>query len=447
MMGSRSYSYLVKRVEETILRKGLLDRGDTVIVGLSGGADSVCLLKVLAELRESLDLTLAAFHVHHGLRESADGDLAYCEALCGELNVPIRVYRVDAQASAREWKCSVEEAGRILRKQSAEACLAEWPGAKIALAHHLEDRAETFLLNAARGSALTGLRSILPASEGIVRPLIEVSRAEIEAYLAETKTPYRTDETNASDAYTRNRIRHDILPLLKEEVNDRAAEHLCAAAEEIAAAERYLAAVTQETLREVTDAEGCIDGNLLLQKDSYLQGRVLYEALAAACGRKKDLTAEHVDALRDILTKGGSHRLALPCGVTAVCAYGKLSFAETAAPTIEKNDYEARVFARPEPCVVPRGEYTKWFDYDKITSVFSLRTRQQGDVITLAPGRRKSLARFMIDEKIPADVRDAMVLPASGNEILWIPGHRISAAYPVDENTKMILELTYKPRK
>ncbi len=223
---------MYRTILDYIRRNRLFSPGDRVIVALSGGADSVCLLVVLNELKEVLGLELKAVHVHHGLRgKEADRDSDYAGKLSETLGVPFACVRVDAALYAREHGMSVEEAGRHLRYQIFEKELLGFSGTKIAVAHHRDDQAETILYNLFRGTGLKGLGGMRPVRDKIVRPLLSVGREEILAYLAEKGISYCEDSTNAQTDYVRNRIRSRILPEIREQVNRRAGENILHAGE------------------------------------------------------------------------------------------------------------------------------------------------------------------------------------------------------------------------
>ena len=465
-----------KRIRSRISDLEMLpSRGGRVLAGVSGGADSVCLLLVLAALREDLDFDLRAIHIHHGLRERAGEDLAFTQDLCAGLQVPCRTWYVDAAAYAAGHGLGVEEACRILRYQCFEQACLEWeaegPGpdgqngsCRIAVAHHMEDQAETVLFHICRGSSIAGLRGMLPVSGRLIRPLLEETRDQIETYLREKGQTWRTDETNLDPSYTRNRLRLQILPLLEQYVNPAALRHLARLGTE-AALERCRSPAEGDP---GTDRSPHGNGNgvfisLLLREPALLQQRILYLLLTGAAGRKKDIGEVHIRALLQLARTGGSGRLDLPAGVTARKSYDRLIFRrpgpqvpeaasesglldrDTGLPLSEEA-YQVTVFPfSGDMGSIPRNKYTNWVDYDKITTLPVFRKRQEGDRITiLADGRSKKLARVMIDAHVPAAVRDRVVMPALGQEILWLPGIRASRKYRVTPETKNIMQITVK---
>ena len=226
------------KVFNYISEYGMIRNGDVVVAGVSGGADSVCLLTLLVEYRKDHSFTLVAAHVHHGLRENADGDEAYVKELCERLHVPLEILHIDAKSEAERLGVSVEEAGRIRRYEFFREISK---GGKIAVAHHRDDLCETMLFQMFRGSGISGLRGILPVSGEIIRPLLSVSREEIEAYLKEAGISWRTDESNEELIYARNRIRHEILPVA-EEICAGAKEHMAESSARLREIEEYIKA-------------------------------------------------------------------------------------------------------------------------------------------------------------------------------------------------------------
>ena len=525
----------------------MIPPGRRILVAVSGGADSMCLLEVLRVLQERAELKIRVLHVHHGLRESAEDDLQYVEKYCEEAEIPFQAVRVDAAGYAAANGLSVEEAARHLRYEALEKAAKEWDqqsalekavkewdqqpapekssnkkdqqpdqsDCRIAVAHHIEDQSETVLFNLVRGSRLTGLRGMLPVNGRIIRPLLCCSREEIESYLMEHGITWREDETNEDVRYSRNLIRKQVMPLLLT-INKGAREHIMRAAEEAAEAESYLAGETERALerccangrydkqaesRSSKQAKSGVETSdnkqaeeivihipSLLEEPLLLQRRVVYAAIAEASGRKKDLQDVHVQAVLELCRKQGNGRLDVAGGVHVRKVYGLLylspgtgtkviqseakaglqgmsenqqepkgSRQETPATRImddlfthlptEPEEYTCRVFDFDgDMDAVPRKQCTKWLDYDKIGKLPIFRTRRTGDCITLDEyGRTKSIARYMIDRKVPAQIRDRIVMPTCGSEILWVPGGRISAAYMVSTDTKRILEIHWKP--
>lgn len=476
----------------------MVREGDKILVGVSGGADSVCLLLLLHALQRMggfPDFSIRVLHVHHGLRESADADQQYVVNLCASLGVPCTCVRVDAAAYSAEHRCGVEEAARILRydamEKSCEAWDTEEPGCSpchIAVAHHLEDQAETVLFHMVRGSRMAGLLGMRAVSGRVIRPLLDFTREEIEAYLLERGAAWREDETNEDIRYSRNLMRREIMPLLTD-INRGAQRHIVQLAAEAAEMEDFLQMLTREAIgRCAVSVHGeeklhraspiCIDIPALLGEPPLLQRRILYTLLAKAAGRKKDLQDAHVRAILGLCGAGGSGRLNLPGGVCAVHEYDRLWLVQSGEGTaaiskcgsvpedlrtvltgesaaraggvypLSAEEYTCRVLSFDGAVsAIPQKKYTKWLNYDKIATLPVFRTRLPGDRIGLQENgeQTKKLARYMIDAKIPAALREYLVFPTAGQEILWIPGGRIHAGYKVTPRTRQVLEIRWLP--
>ena len=269
---------LKEKVLSYIRTHNMLAPGQRVVAGLSGGADSVCLLSLLADLREEYSLELRAVHVHHGLRgEEADRDAAFSRELCRSLGVPFSLAFVNVKEEAGKRRISEEEAGRILRYQVFEREAGRWEqelrrektaepagsqpeSVKIAVAHHGDDSAETILYQLFRGSGLKGLSGIPPARGNIIRPLLCAERREIIAYLEEKGLPFVTDSTNLENDYARNKIRNQILPMAVQEINQGAADHIRRAGELIGEADRFFEERAERMLETLLETEALETG-------------------------------------------------------------------------------------------------------------------------------------------------------------------------------------------
>ena len=443
-------------IEKYIETYHMIKPGDKIIAAVSGGADSVCLLHLLAGLREKYRFDLRAVHVHHGLRgQEADRDSEFTKQLSSGLAVPCRVFYADVRGYAKEHSVSEEEAGRILRYQLLEQEAEAWEKGgtvKIAAAHHGDDNAETILYNLFRGSGLAGIGGILPVRDRIIRPLLCVSRKEILEYLKEYGLEHCEDSTNQTNDYTRNRMRRIILPAVTEEINPQASRHICQAGEKIRQAHEFIQDAADKWLSVHRDNKdpGLISDRLLSESE-ILQSYVLRRILAETAGTEKDLSSSHIDALLDLLSGQTGRRADLPVGIGAVREYAGLRIEKKNRIQEEKVSEGAAGSLPLEINVFPRGEvqenqefpknqYTKWFDYDKIENSLSVRTRRTGDYITIKGGGKKSVKAYMIDEKIPAADRNSIFLLADGSHILWIIGYRISEYYKISPQTTTILQ-------
>lgn len=441
----------------------MLETGDKVIVGVSGGADSVCLLFLLKSYAPIFGLSLEVVHMEHGIRgKESLQDAEYVENLCREWKIPFHLYRRNIPVLAKEWKCSEEEAGRRVRYEAFEEVRRRTGAEKIAVAHNQDDQAETILFNLARGSGLRGLCGILPVRDRIIRPLLCLSRREIEEILKEAQIGFRTDATNQEEIYTRNKIRLNILPLLEAELNSSASLHIAQAGERLWKLESYFqqeAARRADLLCRKENGRILLDREAFLKEPEALQDYILRECLnrTDSGGHVKDLAAVHFSDLKKLAANQSGRFLNLSGGLRAGTEGGRLVFwkektekenrTEVCLLTIpgETSYGNLRILAEIQPYkneIIPEKMYTKWFDYDKITNAVQLRTRQQGDYLAVTPaGGTKTLKKYFIDEKIPASQRQRAVLLADGKHIIWVIGHRISTAYKADEKTRRVLKV------
>ena len=482
----------------------MLRTGGRVVAAVSGGADSVCLLALLCGLRQERKIQVRALHVHHGLRgPEADRDAEFVRELCGRLNVPVQVRYVDVRAYAAENRLSEEEAGRTLRYRELEKCATEWemevglgmdgPEApllpiRIAVAHHGDDQAETILHNLCRGSGLRGLGGMQPVRGRIIRPLLAVSRSEILEWLSAQGLSYCEDSTNRSDCYTRNRIRQQLIPMLREQVNPGAVDSILRMGRLASQADNYLASQAGAWVSEHVKTEGgryVIPDGEFLSLPEILKTYSIFQIMENVGGCARDLTAGHVDQVLRLFHMAVGHSQDLPYGIRAVREYGSVVlFRErdrrpgrgqarnqgqgqgqarnqdqdrSQARGQNRNQDQNHAHAQGQPenpqvrvdfaCFsykkgteIPKNQYTKWFDCGKIKGMPVVRSRQTGDYITLADGRKKTVRRFMIDEKIPREQRDSVPLLADGSHVMWIIGYRISEYYKIGPDTVRVLE-------
>lgn len=477
----------------------MLNSHDKVVAGISGGADSVCLLFVLLEYRKRLPFSLAVVHVNHGIREDAGTDAGYVEALCRQYEIPFYPFHIDVRRKAKQEKCSEEEAGRIAR-YDAFARTAEQLGAnKIAVAHNCNDRSETMLFNLFRGSGMKGLCSIRPVRENIIRPILCLERKEVEAYLKERGIAYCQDSTNEKDDYTRNRIRHHILPYAEQEIASGCVAHMAQTAELLLEAEDYLeqqtAAAMQECVRTRGTAELPVSGaeieiNTFLKNHNVIRSRILYKVITALAVTERDISQVHVKDLLTLFTENGNRIICLPYGMQGrrqydkvilerspkkeqaamspgTCACNELLQENLTLSQMSREEDGGRTDRDGPLCKVflpdgrrlecrlcseeivlgefPSDPYTKWFDYDRIEKSMVLRTRRTGDYLMIAgpDGQmvHKSLKEYMITEKIPKHERDRIPLIAVGSHIIWLIGYRISEACKINRNTKQVLQV------
>ena len=471
----------LQKVKKYIADEGLIKGGEIVLAGVSGGADSVCLFNMLSELSKDLSFKLAVIHINHMIRQEAGEDAAFVNKLCEDNKIPFFRKDIDIPALSKNSDASEEELARNERYKAFEdvaTMLSEKYGQKviIATAHNANDQAETMLHNLFRGSGIKGLSGIKVLSfRGdfeLIRPLLELERDEIEEYLTRNGQSWCTDKTNETDDYTRNRIRHNILPVAREQINKGAIRHAAKAAEYISEVDDFIDEQADAVFFDIAAmSQGGITINCerCAMQHRVVRNRILMKAIKFIVPRIKDIQSVHLSELDEMLQRSeGSESLSLPYGITATREYGDLILTLCGSPIdepeaatkesfiIDKDRLEAgedftfnirglgrvnfTLFLYKSDMKIPALEYTKWFDYDKISNSMQFRHRETGDVIEIGDGT-KTLKKFMIDEKIPAKSRDELFILFEDKEVIWIPGYRISSKFKVDGDTARILEV------
>lgn len=460
------------KVRGTIDREQMIQKGDGVILGISGGADSVCLLLLLHELRPVYHLYLEAVHVEHGLRgEESLRDAAFVEELCGRLDVPVVVEHADVPAVAAEGRMGVEEAARVCRYRILERqakLLERRRGipAKIALAHNANDHAETILFHMVRGSGMAGLRGIPRVRGRIVRPLLDVTREEIEEYLRHKGQAYCIDSTNLADACCRNVIRHQVLPAL-EQINSRAVAHIVKSGDYLGEAAAHLAGEVRDILSAVAGPEG-LDRRRLSEYDGFMQREALHAWLQSYVPCARDVTEAHIRQLQGMLV-GETGKRTQFAGVEIAVEYDRLVLRHL-EPQERAGRGDSEEYARISPGEVcggqgkvvdaggkrvsfmpadrekiqlfPAKNYTKWLDCANMESDLVLRTRRSGDYLVVnRRGGRKKLKDYFIDEKVPRQERDNVLLLCDGHHVLWAVGYRISEDVKVNGPSDKIIKV------
>ena len=456
----------------------MLENTDGLVMGLSGGPDSVCLLRVMCELAGCFGIgkdRIYCVHVNHMIRgEEADADEEFAGRLCGELGLPFVCFKKDITAYAGQIGCSVEEAGRKYRYDCFRQVMKENNINRLAVAHNKNDVAETVIFNMLRGTGIKGMSGIKPVRDDVIRPLLFCNREDIEKYLESIGQDYRTDSTNLSTDYDRNRIRHMILPELKE-INSNAIEHIYNFAAEAEKVYEYVHKRAEEDMRfilsdeevwdkDCSDEAGLtiinIDINKLEKCDDVIKEHIIHEAIARMAGSRKDISRKHILAAFELCRADTGKQVMLPYGICARRSYDNIIMTKSRdakeAYNVDINgdgSYEIADVGTFSISVEPwkagmevsKKIYTKMVDYGKIKGNICIRTPKSGDYIIIdGKGSSKKLSRLFIDKKIDRVKRLTWPVIACGNEIIWAVGLRYSEAYKVDENTYNVMCINFK---
>jgi len=456
---------ILPQVRETIKRFGMLTPGDAVVVGVSGGPDSVALLDLLSRLRDELGLRLHVAHLNHRLRPEAAEEAEFVRRLASGYGLPVTVDAADVPAYAGERRLSTEMAARELRYAFFTRVLSAVGAAKVALGHQADDQAETVLMNLLRGTGLAGLKGIPPVRGPFVRPLIEVRRAAIEAYCASRGLKTCYDASNIQTAYRRNKIRHELLPLLEREYNPALVPALGRLAAVLREEEEFLAAEAAKVyagLRSVTVAGVYFDGAAISTLPRAMARRVVRLAYREVAGSVYDLDFRHTEEVLRLLERATGREVILPRGVKAVRIHGRLLFRTGAVPAVPDFCYplpvpgvavirEIGVAVKAElvasgrdPATLPPQEAL--LDYERVRPPLFVRRRRAGDLFYPlghpAPVRLKS---FFINQKIPRYHRDRIPLVVDATGILWVAGVRPAEPVRVTSQTRRCLHLELIP--
>ena len=455
----RARYVVVRKVEETLRRRGMVDVGDLVLVAVSGGPDSLVLLDALARLAGGLGISLRVVHVDHGVRPSSGEEAAFVREVAAHYGFPCHVERLEGNRAGR--KESPEERLRNERYRVFEALLAETGARRLATGHTADDRVETFLLRMISGAGVSGLASIPPVRGPYIRPLIAVWREEVEGYARFLPFPPRLDESNLDLSIPRNRVRHELLPLLERGYNPSVRRTLLAEAEMLSeAAEALRGRASEAAAAMASYGEGAwrLDVEGARGLDTATQ-RELIAGMLRGLGREPAFRV--VEDIRLKLLEGkGNPSLDLGYGMRARRSYGRIVMGpapgEAEAPRVEvpgEGAYslgasgavltvEIRESRGEDPASAARGGDTAWLDADLLRFPLLVRGVRPGDRFHPlgSPGRRK-LQDFLVDLKVPRERRRGIAVLESGGEIVWVLGMRIDERFKVRGDTRRIAVL------
>jgi len=465
---------LEARVLQLLEREGVVEAGETLLVGVSGGPDSVCLLHVLSELRQTLGVRLHVAHLDHMLRgvDSA-ADALYVSRLAERLGVPATVQTRDVETYRKEKRLSLEQAAREVRYDFYCDAAQSVGARRIALGHTEDDQVETILMHVMRGTGLTGLRGMRPVTRWqgrggtlwLLRPLLEITRVETEEYCRAHGLEPRRDMSNYSPAFLRNRIRHEVIPLLQS-------------------CDRSIAGALLRTARAAADDLSFLDGQVtaawgevvtvqpngillntsgLLSLHPSLQRHLLRRVLGEILGDLADIHAVHIEVMMDALTKQAGKKLTLPRGLAFLVGYKTclvtrkgdevcpLPPLEGEHPLNVPGDTVVAGWTARARITTP-GSLAEGFkaclDFDRVGADLAVRGRRAGDRFQpLGMAEPKKLQDFMVDAKVPREWRDRVPLVCSTYGVVWVVGWRIAEWVKVTDATKQVLCLEFERSK
>ncbi|MBP8614379.1 MAG: tRNA lysidine(34) synthetase TilS [Firmicutes bacterium] len=469
---------ILNKVRQAIEKYDMIKSGDLVICAVSGGPDSMCLLDSLLYLCKDLNFRVCVGHLHHHMRgEQADKDAELVADFSRSRGIPITIGHADVFGLAKDMGVGVEEAGRIARYKFLFELCEEIGADRIAVGHNMNDQAETVIMRLARGAGTQGLAGISPVKDNVIRPILYLSRSEIEEYCSKRQLPVITDVYNFDLKYTRNLVRHKVIPQIAELLNPSIVETLSNTAEVLRWDAEFLENCATGVFEDISTKEGrvtLVDEASLNTLPEAMSSRVLELAWRECSGKTDCLNVEHVIRLMD--NKGGTQ--SLPEGVTADSHRGYLGFYPPAPHDVDIEirvpgvtfvpelglTITSRVFDKPSgftPCLGNakglEGERTSdslfmvelraFADYNICGDVIRVRTRKPGDRFKPLGmrGKEKKLQDFLVSVGVSRYYRDFVPIFVCGDRIIWVGGFRLSEEFKVTENTSKILEITVEP--
>lgn len=456
---------IVKKIITTIEKYDLISRGDQILIGLSGGCDSVALLYILYDLRLQYKISLTAAHLNHGLRdEESEKDALFVKKLTDNLGIPLIVKKVDVRKAKEKRRISLEEAGRILRYEFFKGVFKENGMDKVALGHQADDQAETLLMHLLRGSGSRGLGGIYPKRDIYIRPLIEIKRKEIIEYLESEGISYRVDSSNKDLRFIRNKIRHKLIPYMEKEYNPGVKNLMIRSGKILRYEDEVLGELTEKNFNEmvrwhIKNGELIFDTMKLNKLRKALKYRLFRRAIHEITGSLKRINFGHLEKIEylsnNILP---NKRINLPFGLTVIRSYDKLIFtkfknilpfcyvldsipAELTLYEINKTVKFAMKDGK-EIGNISKSPSTAFIDFNEISLPLVIRNFRPGDSFQpLGMNGKKKLKDFFIDMKIPLRERINIPLLLSTDQIIWVGGMRISDRVKIKNDTQRILKV------
>mgnify|MGYP000852373627 FL=1 len=455
------------KVLKTIREYNLIEDKDNIVVGVSGGPDSMTLLYVLLDIKKEIHMNIYVAHVNHGVRgKEADEDEEYVRKISKSLGLPFYSKRIDMEGYAKENKLSSEEAGRKLRYEFFREILSSVGGGKIAVAHNKNDQAETLLMRFLRGTGIDGLKGMEYKKGDIIRPLLDISRKEIEAYVSERHIQTRLDKTNLEPIYNRNKIRLELIPYIEKNFNPNIIETLSRTSKvmmlDSSFLEDYSWKIYYEIVKVQNESSIILDKGLFLKQDKSIMQRVIRNSILKINGSLQGFTERHISDIVNLFkdnTTGKS--IDLLNGIVAKTSYDRLIIEK--GQNVEKKslNYKLNIGGTTnieefnlslETTVLPiekfkinfNNRFIKYFDYDKIEGNLFVRNRLKGDkFVPFGMKGKKKLKDLFIDEKVPKEDRDTIPLIADEENIIWVVGFRTSELYKITASTKNVLAIKY----
>lgn len=467
---------MIEDIKERFLKyiedNSLINKDDGIVIGLSGGPDSVCLLHLLCSVKEELNLKLAAAHINHMIRgEEADGDEEYSRQLCEKFDVDFFALRKDVEGYAKEKGMSSETAGRKVRYDFFNEVLKKKGYSKIATAHNANDQAETILLRIMRGTGLDGLAGIPVKRENkYIRPILFMKREEVEEYCKKNNLEPRIDATNLEKLYSRNKVRLDIIPYMKENFNKDVVEAINRMALLLQDDNKFIVEEVNKVYKEycIEKTDKVIIQKEVFNKNSAIIGRIIRKSIKKVNGNQYDVESKHIKEIENIQKVSTNKTVDLPYGIFAENVYGDIhiklkKFIKSNKydelvyekelideETIEFNGYtfSFKVLNNIENIQFTKNNCIKYFNYDKINGNIIIRQRKNGDKMNpFGMKGNKKLKDIFIDMKVPKEERELIPVIQFGDDIAWLVSLKLSNKFRVTNDTRKILKIEFSRKE
>lgn len=454
------------KVFNTIKEFNLIEDQDNVVVGVSGGPDSMALLYLLLYAKKYINFNILVAHVNHGVRgDEALQDELFVKRKSEELGLPFFSTTVDMVAYGNQHKISPEEAGRELRYGFFRRILKSHNGGKIAVAHNMNDQAETLLMRAIRGTGLDGLSGMNYISGDIIRPILNINRLEIEQYIEDKGIETVLDHTNLMPIYTRNKVRLELIPYIEKNFNPNIIKTLWRLSQTSQNDSMFLQKYTEEKYLNILESEEkdriVLSGDQFRELDLSIQQRIVILAITKIMGVFQGFSEQHISAVTDLFNGGSTGKLLhLPNNIIAKIDYNRFIIEQILKNTLNPfvypltigynhfsdlgYDFDLKVLDIKEINFNHKLHRIQYLDYDKIKGGLSLRNRQDGDrFIPYGMKGSKKLKDFFIDSKVSRDIRDKVPLIVDEENIIWVVDYRMNDLYKLTKNTKNVLMIEY----
>lgn len=448
-----------------IISKNLIESGDTILGAISGGPDSMAMLNCLVLLKKDLKFKLLIAHVNHGVRgEYAKRDQEFVKMVAKDYNIPYFTKNVDMVGYGKELGISSEEAGRILRYGFFREILSDYGGGKIAVAHNKNDQAETILHRIIRGTGLDGLKSMEFIKGDIIRPLLNISRKEIEDYIEQKRIKFVVDHTNLETDYTRNKIRLELLPYIKENFNPNIIDSLYRLTRIATGEIQIIEEITTEKynliVKSATGNSIIFNGAIFKLESEAIRKRLIRKAIENISGNLHGIEEIHINDIIKLFqdAKTGKN-IDISKGLRARVSYSDfiIELRNNTNPKLETKKIEIGENVLEEFAIIISLELIsadeidfnnadiKYIDYDKVSGELWIRRRKSGDKFSpLGLGGSKKLKDYMIDKKIPQDKRNSIPILCDNSGIIWVIGYGLSDKYKITKETKQTLRIKLK---